>query len=387
VHAAARATVRGVRLLIDATWAGRWEMGTQVQTVALLEALCGHPDVETVFVALGSELPPTVDAVLANPRLQPRAVLAGDLSGFGEVDVVHRPFQTDGALDIAKWRKVGARTVLTVLDLIGYHVGAYHDSGPHWAAFRRALRTAVSVVDGVVVPAADVANQVRLERLPIEPDRLFEVGLGTDHLTGNEPQSPPPEVVARDLGSRGFLLVLGADYAHKNRDLALRTFAELQRRGFTGGLVMAGPVIPQSKGATRPQSDVDGVLVLPHVRPAERNWLLAHAALVLYPTSAEGFGLVPYEAARFGTPTVLVPVGPLEVVAADLPVLATSWSATAMADAAERLLGDAELAAAQVAAAVDSADRQRWDDTAARLVDVYRTVLARPTVGGPPATS
>jgi hypothetical protein len=58
-----------------------------------------------------------------------------------------------------------------------------------------------------------------------------------------------------------------------------------------------------------------------------------------------------------------------------------------MADAAERLLGDAELAAAQVAAAVDSADRQRWDDTAARLVDVYRTVLARPTVGGPPATS
>ena len=50
--------------------------------------------------------------------------------------------------------------------------------------------------------------------------------------------------------------------------------------------------------------------VLSEVEPAERNWLLANAACVLYPTSAEGFGLLPFEAASFGTPCVHVAFGP-----------------------------------------------------------------------------
>lgn len=388
VHAAARAKVVGVRLLVDATWIGPWEMGTQVQTVAMVNALSRRPEIESVTVALSSTLPRTVDALLANPRVIPRAAPFGDLSEMGPADVVHRPFQPDGPLDVLGWRRIGARTVLTLLDLIGFHVGAYHSDGEHWAGFRRNLRIAVSKADGVVVPADDVVRQIHLEHLYVEPDRLFVVGLGTDHLRGDEPQAPPAAFARGDLDGAPFLLVLGTDYAHKNRDLAIAAFAELRRRGFPGSLVLVGPSIQFGSSQASEARAVsaaavgDRVLSLDHVAAYERNWLLHHASLVLYPTSAEGFGFVPYEAARFGTSTVLVPVGPLEVVAADLPVTASGWDATSLADAAACLLDDPALADAQVKATLAAAQTQTWDATASHLIDVYRSLLARPPLGG-----
>ena len=120
--------------------------------------------------------------------------------------------------------------------------------------------------------------------------------------------------------------------------------------------------------------------MLGHVSAEERNWLLRHAAVVLYPSSAEGFGLVPYEAARFGTPTVLVPVGPLADLGGRLPVVAADWSQTELADATAALLSQPGLAAEQVRAVIAAGSAQTWDAAATTLVSVYHRLLARPPV-------
>jgi glycosyltransferase involved in cell wall biosynthesis len=145
---------------------------------------------------------------------------------------------------------------------------------------------------------------------------------------------------------------------------------------------MAGPTVP--RGSTRVaesrvalRSDTPAH-VLPDVTSQERNWLLRHASLVLYPTSAEGFGLVPYEAARFGTPTVHVSFGPLAEVAPGLPVSAAGWSPAQLADACRSLLVDPDLRAAQLAAVLKAADTYTWERTADLLVRTYRRVLAEP---------
>ncbi len=106
--------------------------------------------------------------------------------------------------------------------------------------------------------------------------------------------------------------------------------------------------------------------------------MLRHAALVLYPTSAEGFGLVPFESAMFGTATVSVGFGPLHEVAPDLPVRALSWDPVDLADACAQLLDDPHLARRQVDAARSAASTYTWERTAGLLVDVYRTLLSRP---------
>ena len=125
-------------------------------------------------------------------------------------------------------------------------------------------------------------------------------------------------------------------------------------------------------------SDDDDVFSLPDVTDEERNWLLRHASVVLYPTAAEGFGLVPFEAARFGTPTVAVPFGPLREVNNTAPVWSASWDPVDLADAAQALLEDPALARRQVDAVLANGARYTWSRTAEGLVKAYRDLIARP---------
>lgn len=382
-HRTARSKVLGVQVLVDGSCLGRREMGTQVQTVALIRALAASDDVDRVAVSLATDPPPYAAGALAHPKVDARRAGPGAAAVFGTVDVVHRPFQPDGPLDVDGWRAVGRRTVLTVLDLISYRSPAYHPSTDGWVAYRRALEAAVARVDAVVTPSHDVNLQLRTERLPIDEGRLRTAELGTDHLGGDEAASIPAALLERGYAAGRFVLVMGANYAHKNRDIAYATVAELRRRGVDVALVAAGAGVPfgSSRVAEAGAGGDAPAFVLPDLKAEERNWLLRHAAVVLYPTSAEGFGFVPSEAARFGTPTVFVPTGPLAEIYRDLPVAAGDWSPASLAGVAEQLLADPALGRAQVKAVLAAGAAYTWDATAAKLVDIYRSILSLPARG------
>ena len=378
VHLAARAKVCGLRVLIDAARLRSQQTGTEVATSALIEALARRSDVAQVCVALAGELPAYATALARHPKIDARITPRRDFSVFGRVDVAHRPFQPDSPADMEACRAAGDRTAITILDLIAYHAVSYQPAPEYWTTYREWLRRAIAEADAVVAPSHDVRRQILLERLPVDPERVLVAELGTDHLTGDEPEARPPALPP----DCEFVVVLGADYTHKNRDLAIRAHRELRRRGFDEALVLTGMRVYGSsreleEAVTAPEQQV---IVLPDVSSAERNWLLRHASVVLYPTSAEGFGFVPFEAARLGTPTAFVPFGPLVELAGDLPVHALDWSPASLADAVARLLGDAGLARAQVATTLAASERHTWDAAAEKLAGVYRSLLARPAV-------
>ena len=378
---AARAKVLGLRVLIDGSCLGAKQMGTQVHTLSLVQALADRPDVVSVAVALATDVPDYARATLSHPKVRAAFCPAGDVTPLGPVDVVHRPYQPDGPLDLHSWRKTGHRTVITIQDLIAYQVGSYQPTDARWLEYRAHLRDVAREVDGVVCFSHDVRRQLELEQVPVDPSRTYVIEMGTDHLTGDEPGRIPRDLARRGFVAGRFALVLGATYAHKNRDLAMQAHRTLRARGHRLSLVLVGAAVPHgSSRLHESQSGAydDDVYVIPDVDSAERNWLLRHAELVLYPTSAEGFGLVPYEAARFGTPSVLVPFGPLRETSGELPVEAADWSPEALADAAERLLTDPGLVPKQLSAALDAGSRYTWAGTAERMTVMYRTLLARP---------
>ena len=103
---------------------------------------------------------------------------------------------------------------------------------------------------------------------------------------------------------------------------------------------------------------------------------MRHAALVLYPTSSEGFGLVPFEAASMGVPTVHVSFGPLKELIEDDSIPQT-WSPQGLSDYAHQILVSPDKAAQVVKTILRNADSLTWDDTAARLTDFYRTTLSK----------
>lgn len=379
--ATAQAKVRGLRILIDGSCLGPIENGTQVQTLALVEALSRRDDVKWVGVGIGGSVPRYAERALGHPKVRVLKTRQLRFPDGQSADVLHRPFQPTGSLPWQSWRRSAERVVVTLQDLIAYSVGAYHDEPNVWMKYRRGIGQAVRRSDGVVVISHDVAADLRRERLPVVDERTVVVENGTDHLSGDEEEAFPAELMARGWAARRFLVVLGANYAHKNRDLAVRVHRILREQDPSLGLVLAGVAV--AEGSSRVLEalelrDAEGVVSLPDVTSEERNWLLRHAAICLYPTSNEGFGLVPFEAARFGTPTAFTRTGPLGEVLDGVPVVAESWDPQDLADACRRMLDDPQLATEQVTATLKCGSRYTWDETAARLVRAYRQLLSQP---------
>lgn len=374
--------VMGLRVLLDASNLGPTQMGTQTTILALIAALVRRSDVAEVGVILANELPEYAGAVLNHRKVRARRCPPDDFSLFGRMDIGHRPFQPDQNFLRDPWRATCDRFVVSILDVIGYQIGSYYDRPQTWLDYREALQDTVSTADGVFAISEDVRHQIELEQLPIDAGRLFAIPYGTEHLTGEEPGTVPEELVARSRGADEFILCLGTNYSHKNRDAAVRVHHSLKSRGWNLPLVLAGAFVPY--GSSRvleafETSEGDDVIVLPDISETDRNWLLRHASLVLYPTSAEGFGLVPFEAARFGTPTVSVSFGSLRELGADrAPVGTHSWEPEELADAAESLMRDPQLARQQVEALIDAGADYTWDRTAEVMTAAYRTLIASP---------
>ena len=110
--------------------------------------------------------------------------------------------------------------------------------------------------------------------------------------------------------------------------------------------------------------------------------LYRDAAAVLYPTLYEGFGLIPFEAAAAGTPSLFAPVSALaDALPADAALL-VPWDARASADRVLALLRDPDAAARQVAAVTEAGAALTWDRAAAALAGVYEAAVAAPAREG-----
>ena len=380
--AVARAKISGLDVLLDGSCIGPTEMGTQVGLLAIACALARRADVARVAITLPGELPPYAQHLLHEPKVSFISWRIGtDIVVDRHFDIAFRPFQPDHNFDPAILARKARRVIVSLLDLIAFQNGSYFGSGEEWLDYRSSILNSLRDVDAITTISHDVIKILELERLPIASERVFPVVYGTEHLQPTEANRMPAELDR--ISDARLIVTLGTNYGHKNRDIAVRTLLELRGRGHDVTLVLVGPSVPH--GSSRDAeavavvgSNADHVISLAGVPAAERNWLLAHAEVLLYPTSAEGFGLVPYEAAWLGTPTVFVPFGPLAEIAGDLPVEASNWSPSTFADQIERLLEDPMLGQQQVERLREASARNPWASTAASLCDVFRAVMAKP---------
>lgn len=376
----ARVKVLGLRVLIDGRSLRDPQMGTQTATLYQTLALSRHREVQEVVLAVSAELPDYACSVVAGDQFRVLNIGEGDLRSCGRFDIGYRPHVPLGPYRPAEWRGVADRHLVNILDLIAYDIGDYFPSAEDWHVYRDHVIRSVQRADGVIVVSADVAAAVRRAALPVDSSRLFLVPLGTDHMSEHVATTPPEALLGAGYQGKPFLVCLGTDYACRNRDVALGAWKELRARGNDIGLVFAGVSVHwgTSREAEARQEADEAPLDLGSVSAPERNWLLKHAALVLCPSSADGFGFVPFEAAQAGTPSLSVSYGPFRELGGETPVWAATWNAAAFADAAQTLLDDPTLRDRQAAARRAVAADLTWENTASHLVRTFRDVLSRP---------
>jgi GT2 family glycosyltransferase len=386
----ANSVLRGPSVTIDGRCLTQFMTGTALAALELISALDQYTGLR-VRVLVPSELGDDARRILAaHPQIEQLGVDALD----GEVeltDVAHRPYQVASPDDPLVLRRLGHRVVVTQLDNIAFRNPAYFASYEEWRRYRKLTLATLAAADQVIFISRHGAGDARSLELVAE-SRINVVPLGTElTLPGLYPEATMPPG-ATGVGDRPFLLCLGTDFRHKNRPFAIRLLEALIETGtFDGVLVFAGPKVSAGSSAgeeaaylaARPELAAR-VLDLGAVNEAQKLWLLSQAAAVVYPTTYEGFGLLPFEAARVGTPclfawhtsladqlpsslALIVPWDAGETAARVLPALVAG-------DERNRLVDGIRMAGARLTAA-------RY----ARLhADVYARAQAAATPGAAP---
>jgi len=381
---AARA-VRGLTVTIDARCLDQTVTGTQIQVLEVIAALARTGEAR-LRVAAPTGIGPMARAVLADlPGVE--VVAAPDLFAGDPVrtDIVHRPFQVSELGDLKFLEALGERIVLTNQDLIAFRNPAYFRSGGAWQSYRRFTAEAMALASVVVFISEHGRADALAEDL-VPEHRTRVAPNGVDHAVVRLDPTPARPRGLPDPGGAPFLLCLGTTFHHKNRMFALRLLEALRRRhGWAGRLVFAGPDITYGSSigdetawlALHPELR-ESVTVLPAVSEPEKAWLLGECAAVVYPTTYEGFGLVPFEAADAGRPCLFAPMTSLaEILPADAALL-VPWDQDASADNVIGVLEDPATAQAQVERVRAAAARYTWDTTAARLLGAYEHALSLP---------
>jgi glycosyltransferase involved in cell wall biosynthesis len=378
---AARVAARGpsapLSVTVDARALGPGAAGTQTYVGGLAVALArsGHLTVRAVVRdgtpgAAFDELRAAGIEVLVESRASDE---------IARTDIAHRPQQAFVPEDLSLLRRLGERVVITHLDLISYRNPTYHESPDEWRRYRRLTRVALAASDHVVF-LSDHARRDAISEDLIERAYTSVSGVGVELDADSTAHRPAGVPEGREL-----LVVIGADYSHKNRPFALELMGELRRRGWDGALVLAGAHVAHGGSAAveaellRAQPELAGTVVdIGLVSEPEKRWLLASAAAVVCPSTYEGFGLAPLEAAAAGTPCLYAPVTSLREVAGAAGATLVPWDAAASAEAALPLLSAGEARERHLASLREALGRYRWDAVVAELEAVYREAISSP---------
>ncbi len=247
---------------------------------------------------------------------------------------------------------------------------------------RRSLRAARRVI---AVSEATKRDVVALFGVPAS---LIDVVYNGVDASFRPAPAAEVEAFRRRLGlPPRFILHLGTLEPRKNLPRLVRAFARVQA-GDSGQpavkLVLAGGAgwdYDAIYAEVARQGLEQEVLFPGYIADEELAWWYRAAAVFVYPSLLEGFGLPVLEAMACGAPVVTSNVSSLPEVAGDAALLVDPTSVDALAEALLRLLDDAALAEEMAARGPAQAAHFPWSRTAAETAAVYRRALRYSTGG------
>jgi glycosyltransferase involved in cell wall biosynthesis len=219
-----------------------------------------------------------------------------------------------------------------------------------------------------------------LARFPVDGDKAVAIHLGTDHVDAVPRLDAAGEAYLRSLGLPAqYVLYAGALDARKNVELVLDACERLRNRGrpITVGLVGQSwfGAQPLEQRIARMRSEGFDLRPLGYQASPLFYELIRRAAVFVFPSRYEGFGLPPLEAMRLGVPTIVSTAGALPEVCGSAAAQVDPDSADELATAIDRLLRSPEERAARSEAGKAHAARFTWEATAKATVEVYRAAL------------
>ena len=218
-------------------------------------------------------------------------------------DVVYIPNQIANRMRFKQYRVWARRVVFSQLDFISYDNYDYFSGADAYYEYRHTVQSSFTDTDGVTFISESARNQGAVRGLISESTRSRIIYPGTNHFRQSVNHKKEKNL------SSPQILIYGVSFFHKNFEYAEKIFKELVKvkPELQFVVISSKPIFGHSNPFTssRLQSDFQKNLrVYSWVTDLELHDQIQRATLVLYPTTREGFGFVPFEAAEFGTPTL-----------------------------------------------------------------------------------
>jgi glycosyltransferase involved in cell wall biosynthesis len=276
----------------------------------------------------------------------------------GRVDVFHSVH-----LNIPPRRR--ARRVLTVHDLREFHLPALYG----WLQEGRARRALAARQADHVIVVSEATRRDVIDLFEVPADRVTVAHNGVDASFYRAIDDATVSELRRRLGlERPFILTLSSKDPRKDVGSTVKAARHLREQyRWDGDLVVAG-ALPDGFETSA------GVRCVGLVSDRDLPVLMRAAEALLIASRYEGFGLPAVESMAVGTPVVACNTSSLPEVVGDAGILVAAGDAEAMAAALHTLLTQPSTRQSLVAAGAVQARKFTWEQHAATVAAVYRSL-------------
>jgi len=291
------------------------------------------------------------------------------------VDVFHAPHYVLPPL-------IRCRSVVTIHDCIHLMFPQYLPNRAAYLYAKASMWTAAHRSDRILT-VSEASKRDILHFFNVPAEKIVVVYNAIDERFWVEPaREDVNRVRERYQLDHPFVLYVGNIKPHKNLVRLIEAFNELWRHGFDDlKLLIIGDEIsklPALRRAVHRHKLHKQVRFLGYLPDETLAILYRLAAVFVFPSLYEGFGLPPLEAMASGAPVVTSNVSSLPEVAGDAAVLVDPYDVASIVDGMRRVLTDPVLADELRRKGPIRAREFSWERSVARTRDVYHQVGGQP---------
>lgn len=278
---------------------------------------------------------------------------------FKNIDLWHTTYQVSSYIP----RRKGLKRVLTIHDLNFLHEGK---GSLKIKNYLQKLQNNIDLADHIVAISDFTKNDIE-KNLDLKGTPLSVIYNGCAALEYT------PEVKLGYQPAKPFLFALGTVNPKKNFHVLVSLLTTTEAE-----LIIAGKTEPDYKNKIMAEAEKygvsDRVTVTGPVSEQEKAWYYKHCTAFLFPSIAEGFGIPPIEAMRFGKPIFLSNSTSLPEIGGHLAYYFDSFEPEAMRKVFHDGMEDYRIKqpAQEI---IRHAEQFNWEKSAKAYLKIYRSLL------------
>jgi len=219
--------------------------------------------------------------------------------------------------------------------------------------------------------------------LRIPETRISVIYNGVDHNIFKPYQSydmRPHHIRLRTLRHKPYILYVGSERWRKNLGRLLEAFAQLKvdfprlKLVKVGGPGRSEELRSDTMRRLSSLGITKDVIFIDYIPEVDLAYYYCSAALLVYPSLYEGFGLPPLEAMACGCPVVTTNTSSLPEVVGEAGIMVNPYDTRSLVQAMRRVLTDDKLRDNMVRKGLEHARQFSWEKTAELTLQVYNKV-------------